>query len=391
MTRIIPTAALAGAALIATAANSSAQSAATAPQVREAAPPTAPAARPAGSLAEREWLRADSEGRRRISEKLGELEARKWARAQSLEPVQPGGKKSIRGGYDQVWKNPKTGEVIVIEAKGFQQGKSAKYGTSSGLRQATPEYDVAFAKKVQKMTAASDVDRKAGKMILEAASKGKLLSVAYETEHAAGRVIRSVKRSAKPVTAAAKSVARTALWQAEAVAPRSTRVAANSAGGVTRTAGRVFRTAGRAAGPVLVVVDAGLRVRDAVDIQNDASLSIRQREKAHVENAAGFAGGMAGAAGGAQAGAMAGAAAGSFVPVVGTAIGAGLGTVGGGAVGYMVGDAAVSTVAAAAVDAVHGTGRTIGGAARSAGRTASRGVRNTGRAVGRIWKSYSPF
>ena len=391
MTRIIPTAALAGAALIATAAISPAQSAATAPRVREAAPPTAPTARPARSLAEREWLRADPEGRRRISEKLGELEARKWAKSQGLEPVQRGGAKSIRGGYDQVWRNPRTGEVFVIEAKGFQQGKSAKYGTRNGLRQATPKYNVAFAKEVQTLKAARPIDRTAGKMVLEAAAEGKLTSVALETEHAAGRVVRTVPRGAKPVTAAAKSAARSALRPAQVAAPRAARSTVRSTGGVTRTAGRAARAAGRVAGPALIVVDAGLRVKDAVDIHNNTGLSTRQREKAHAKNAAGFAGGMAGAAGGAQAGAMAGAAAGSFVPVVGTAIGAGVGTVGGAAAGYFVGDAAVSAVAGAAVDAVHDTGRTVGGAARSAGRTASRGVRNAGRAVGRVWKNYSPF
>lgn len=131
-----------------------------------------------------EWLQAKDQllRRQQIAEELGEEAARIYARKQGWEPVFDGTSRRIPQGPDQVWRNPRTGEVIVIEAKGGH----GKIGGGYGHPQGSSEWAVKSAKEVLRRPNASLAERQAAEAVLEAAAEGKLRVQTVRLQHVLG-------------------------------------------------------------------------------------------------------------------------------------------------------------------------------------------------------------
>lgn len=318
-----------------------------------------------------EWLKATIEERSILAEKLGENGAMRVARSKGWSPILDVGQKTVPQGPDLVYQGT-DGVVHVIEAKGGSSPVNRAYGHEQG----TPEWAVKSAERIAVMEGASESEKRAAVEVLKAAQEGKLQVHVVRTKHVLGEPKKAVIEQTVKCTRQASELAKQALaglagagdaaviagGQAAAQACKgtvgateSTATAAEAAGGALKGSGagtKSLRSLGKAAVGIGLVVDGGLRIKDAVETERayeTGKISRDTRNLSHAKNAAGMAAGWGGATGGAGLGAKGGAALGSLVcPGVGTVVGGVLGGITGGIGGYLggeyLGERAVETV-----------------------------------------------
>ncbi len=161
-----------------------------------------------------------------------------------------------------------------------------------------------------------------------------------QIQKATQQVEKGVQASERAAAQAAKNLGRTGATVAEGVPRQAGRIASASG----KAAGSTLATAGKVAGGAAVAIDAGFRVYDAYQVEQEyhqGQITQQQRTKAHVKNVATAAGGYAGGGVGAWGGATAGAAMGTAIcPGIGTAIGGAIGGIAGAIGGYWAGEKA---------------------------------------------------
>lgn len=346
------------------------------------------------------WLKATPEERRHIVEEIGEAGAREYAAQKGYIPIFDGRNRTVPQGPDQVYLDPRTGETVVIEAKGGSSPLSQGYGYPQGTRC----WVVKAAEQVLHNPKASPAERQGAEEILKAAQAGRLRVEVVRTPHVLGRpglpfLERSIplandaeraaslakevakrygletsatakawegKSPAERVSPAVREVERLprALEEASAVrrAPAANRAAQAIEQGTARglsqegkalegaarglqgtsKATASLRTLGKVAGPAAVAIDAGLRLQRMEEVEQAyrrGEITATQRNIEHAKNVGGCVGGWGGAYAGAEAGAGVGATIGTAIcPGPGTVIGGLIGGILGAIGGYSVGE-----------------------------------------------------
>jgi len=144
-----------------------------------------------------DWIRATPEQRNSIAEEIGEEGARAYAKSRGYKPIFDGVGRTIPQGPDQVYYDPRTGEIVVIEAKGGTSPLGRAYGYEQGTRQ----WAVKSAERMAINPKASAAERKAGVEVIKAAQEINLRVEVVRTEHVLGRptrvILESVHRSSE--------------------------------------------------------------------------------------------------------------------------------------------------------------------------------------------------
>lgn len=346
-----------------------------------------------------EWMNADDAQKKQIAEEIGEKGARDYAQRAGYKTIFDGRGRMLPQGPDQVYFDPKTGEIVVIEAKGGTSALCNAYSYPQG----TPQWAVKSAEKVLHSSNASAAEKQAAARIVEAARTGKLRVEVIRTPHILGTpkppVLEPLNITANDFREAAKlaeeigqryrlngwavreagegtsrgpkTPAKRVLQAAEeggvpmkqsGQVPRAAMAAEQAAGksvrgtsqGVKAAAAEVraaseaasvvrgLNRAAKVAGPAAAAVDAGTRVYESYKVEESyrkGTITEQERNLEHAKNAAGFAGGWAGAWVGGKVCGTAGAAIGTAVcPGLGTAIGGAVGGVAGAVGGYFAGE-----------------------------------------------------
>ena len=144
-----------------------------------------------------DWIRATLEQRNPIAEEIGEEGARAYAKSRGYEPIFDGVGRTIPQGLDQVYRDPRTGEIVVIEAK----GGTSPLGRAYGYEQGTGQWAVKSAERMAINPKASAVERKAAEEVLKAGLNNNLRVEVVRTEHVLGRpgrvILESVHRNSE--------------------------------------------------------------------------------------------------------------------------------------------------------------------------------------------------
>jgi len=119
-------------------------------------------------------------GRQRISETIGEMGARAFAKKAGYTPLYQGAPGKGRG-FDQVYKFGK--QVIVVEAKGGSSALKVYHGYLQG----TPKYTTKVAQEILASKTASIQAKRAAKAVIKAYRKGDLVVQAAHTSHVYGK------------------------------------------------------------------------------------------------------------------------------------------------------------------------------------------------------------
>lgn len=359
---------------------------------------------------QREWLKATPEERIRISERIGETGAARWAEEQGLQrlPVN----KTIPQGVDLIYRAP-DGTIYVIEAK----GGTSPLGRGYGHIQGTPEWAVEAIKRMLRDPNIDPATKEACEAVLKAAKEGRLKVVVVRTPHvlgkpgapiveqifdvsdeaarkakealdairkggAAGAALTKTRSNSgtgeggtisgqpeKPTSANTKPVgttklkgekAATAAAESTLVVPRRNPVIIDPPFRYPRPLGTAIWKGSAVVG---AVVDACDRVHDVIETEGRygrGEITAQEREIAHAENAAGYVGGWGGALIGAKVGGEIGGVAGTCVaPGPGTGVGATIGALTGAVAGYFGGEEAAKLAAERTMQAVHSSGTTV--------------------------------
>jgi hypothetical protein len=128
------------------------------------------------------WLESSPEQRIHIAEQIGEEGARQYARSQGWEPIFDGKGRTVPQGFDMVYRDPRTGKIIVLEAKGGTSPLGRGYGHLQGTR----SWAVSAAEQVLHNPATSAAEKEAAKSIIEAARNSQLEVRVVRTEHVLG-------------------------------------------------------------------------------------------------------------------------------------------------------------------------------------------------------------
>jgi len=137
--------------------------------------------KPLGTHRQRAWLRATPHQRTKLAEKLGDIGARAYAKANKWTVVSNGTARKLNIGPDQVYRG--TNNIVhVIEAK----GGSGQLGHAYGHAQGSIAWAIASARQVLRHTTASPAERHGAATILHAAMKGKLHIHVIRTTHVLG-------------------------------------------------------------------------------------------------------------------------------------------------------------------------------------------------------------
>ncbi len=132
------------------------------------------------------WRNATPEERVKISEQIGEYGARMKAKEQGLTPIFDGSiGKTIPQGPDQVYFNPKTGEVHVFECK----ANSSPLNFGYGYKQGTVEHTIKSAEAILNNPKASPLQKESARRIINAAAEGKLKISTVRTQHQLGKIV----------------------------------------------------------------------------------------------------------------------------------------------------------------------------------------------------------
>jgi hypothetical protein len=302
------------------------------------------------------WTASTIQERVQIAEVIGDEAVRTFAKAKGFETIYDGFDRAIPQGPDQVYRGG-GGIVHVFEAK----GGSGQLGHAYGHPQGSAEWAVDSAKRVRSSTKATSAEKRAAQEILTAASRGKMEVHVVRTSHVLGEPSAAVLEQSAGTTPAARRMAADALNGATKTGSTAVKRGAGSTDGVAAAvrgaSGKALRSAAKATVVVGVVVDGGMRVNDAVDVEKryaHGELSKHERVVKHAGNAGGFGGGWGGALAGAKGGAVAGGIIGAPFGGVGAPIGAGIGGAIGGIGGYWAGEKVGTEAAEAAADMLHG-------------------------------------
>lgn len=288
--------------------------------------------------------------KRDYAEWIGEKGAEQYAERRGYRALLRFDEKQYPHGFDQVYYDPKTNEVVCIEAKGGS-------GRLTG-RQGTIEDAIEGAKKMLNSDKTSDGERKAAQRVLEHIEKGRARLEVVRTPHVGGvpespRVVRTAV-----VEEQHRQLAAQALREAQARSKLPLRRGSNimheveratvvtrvgrATGSVFTAADDVVRGVSKVAVPLEVATEIGGAAYEAYQIERQyraARISRQQRIELHAQNVVGRAGGAVGGAGGAWGGAVAGATVGSAFGPVGTVVGGVGGAIVGGVAGSKVGRA----------------------------------------------------
>jgi len=152
--------------------------------------------------AEREWRRLDPVEKRHQAEAIGEAGMMKAARQLGYESALKPSESSKRPqGYDAVFRDPKTRELIVGEAKGGYNGRSIEgtLGNGYGHRQGTIGWAVAAAHEILRPeSTANRKERAVAADILRAYEEKQLRVEVFHTEHRWGEPLETeVARTGK--------------------------------------------------------------------------------------------------------------------------------------------------------------------------------------------------
>ena len=359
-----------------------------------------------------DYVGSNPHQKKKIAEEIGERGAAWRMQRRGLKPLLKNGDKALPQGADQVWTNPKTGRVIVVEAKGGTSKPVRAYGHLQG----SSEWSVEAAKRMLSSDNATRAEKEAAQEVLEAASEGNLRAEVIRTIHVQGKPTAVMVDDASDTSGDARRAARRYLDELDEVLPElgSARrgaksgadEAAESAGrqldeladagrhssddiagavarngdegallaaGVTsagvsdelvdsagvaaKVTGKAGRGIKRAAGPAAALAEIVVRGHSSWQTETayrQEKISHAERCRQHGENLGHLAGGSAGGWAGAKAGALAGAGIGACFggagAPVGAAIGAGVGAIGGGLAGDYVGGVAGREVGGAVAD-----------------------------------------
>src|SRR5207245_1929416 len=137
-----------------------------------------------------EWLKASTDERVKIAERLGEEGAEAFAAKKGYEPLLRNADKVLRQGFDQVYR-ARDGSIVVIEAKGGTSAINRAYGRQQG----TPEWAVQAAKHVAESSKASAAEKQASRRVLAAAKEGNLTVQLVRTRHVLGEPVTAVLES----------------------------------------------------------------------------------------------------------------------------------------------------------------------------------------------------
>ncbi|MGB9620307.1 MAG: hypothetical protein ACPL7K_07835, partial [Armatimonadota bacterium] len=144
-----------------------------------------------------EWLEATPEQRLRIAEEIGEEGARVYAKRKGYEVIFDGTGRTVPQGLNQVYRDLRTGEIVVIEAKGGTSPLNQGYGYDQG----TPQWAVKAAEQMLRNPRTSLAEQRAGKLVIDAALNNKLRVEHVRTTHAQGRpnqpILEAVRRSSE--------------------------------------------------------------------------------------------------------------------------------------------------------------------------------------------------
>ncbi len=124
----------------------------------------------------------DVYGKAALIEEIGEAGARSYARRAGYKPLYRGQAGSGKG-FDQVYRNPKGNQIVVIEAKGG--GSPLK--TYHGHPQGSTKYILAVAENTLHSSTATKNAKKTAEEVLQAHKKGRLVSQVVRTEHVLGK------------------------------------------------------------------------------------------------------------------------------------------------------------------------------------------------------------
>jgi hypothetical protein len=259
-----------------------------------------------------------------------------------------GEQKTVRQGFDQVYRAP-DGSVVVVEAKGGCSPLCRGYGAEQG----TAEWAVKAARETLCNKQASAVEQSTARSVLAAAEQGNLTVEVIRTRHVLGEPVAAIRESSATVSAAEAELAKGILRGGESLAPPVSDGAATAMGGTGvaakgAAAGSKLATAARVAGAVGVAADVGIRGYEAYQVEQqfrEGRISQAGRVASHAGNAGGFAGGWGGAVAGAKGGAAAGGMIGAPFGGVGAPIGGAIGGIIGGIGGYFAGEYVGKTAA----------------------------------------------
>jgi len=330
------------------------------------------------------WINATPEERVKIAEEIGEKGAREYAKGKGYNTIFDGKGRTVPQGPDQVYLDPRTGETVVVEAKGGTSPLSRGYGYQQG----TKCWAVKSAEQILHNPNASPAEREAAKRVIEAAAKGKLRVEVVRTPHVQGKAGKTVleavetaadnadeaarlakeimKRFPKIFTPTPKTSDSNSKSLAKAVAefqrrpfeppivpprtypnprpipPKPMSPIVDPVPGAPIGSEGLAGTLGKAAGVAGIAVDGASRVNRALKVEKayrNGEISQHERTVEHAKNVAGCVGGWTGAWAGAEFGGTAGAAIGTAVcPGIGTAIGGIVGGLAGGIGGYFAGE-----------------------------------------------------
>ena len=154
------------------------------------------------SLAQQQYLNATLDQRITIAESLGERGANEFAKKNGYESILTAEQKSLRQGFDQVYRAP-DGRIVVVEAK----GGTSPLGHGYGAEQGTTEWAVKAARATLNSTKASNAEQVAAQTVLEAAEQGNLTVQVIRTRHVLGEPVAAVLESSKTVTATERVMA----------------------------------------------------------------------------------------------------------------------------------------------------------------------------------------
>ncbi|GAB4142804.1 MAG: hypothetical protein Kow0040_31880 [Thermogutta sp.] len=175
----------------------------------------------------RRWLAASPDERVRIAEEIGEKGAREFARQRGYTPIFDGRGRTVPQGPDQVYLDPRTGEIVVLEAK----GGTSPLGRGYGYEQGTKCWAVKSAEKNLQTPNISAAERRAFESIVDAAPKDKLRVEVVRTPHTLGRPGIPVLESSATAADDTAQAARLAREAAERLKLRPTEVPAMSKSG----------------------------------------------------------------------------------------------------------------------------------------------------------------
>jgi len=123
-----------------------------------------------------------------VVEAIGERGAAALAAERGLTPILTAAEKSVRQGFDQVYRSGK--QVVVIEAK----GGSSRLGVARGFAQASEGWTLEVARETLKRASATQAELNAAREILAAAPRGDLTIEVVRTRMRDGQLRTTVEK-----------------------------------------------------------------------------------------------------------------------------------------------------------------------------------------------------